>query len=327
MATDLGWELHTWRRIANELGLTTLMIPEEFGGAGFGLVEVGVAMEAAGRTLLCAPLLSHAIGTAGLLLCNRDTQERWLPRIATGQALVTAVVPRLSDDLRVSGASGKVRLHGSAGFVLDGHAADVAVLIADSSAGRRLVAVELDGAGVRRERLSTLDQTRRLAHLRFDNAPVSDEGPGRQASGRLVSVAAVLLAMEQVGGCAQLLDNTLDYVKTRNQFSRSIGSFQVIKHRCADLFIELETGMATARAALIAVAADSSDAPELAHIAQVYCSEAFLHCASDSLQLHGGIGFTWEHSSHLYLKRAKSVARLFGDPAEHRAALAELMKW
>jgi alkylation response protein AidB-like acyl-CoA dehydrogenase len=206
-------------------------------------------------------------------------------------------------------------LNGTLPFVIDGHTADLLVV----AAGDALYLVEGTAAGLTRSALQTVDQTRALAQLDFAGVAAA---PLAGSVDALRDVAAVCLAMEQVGAAARVLEVTVDYVKTRNQFGRPIGSFQAVKHRCADMLVDVESARSAAYGALAALAADGDDLAVLAAIAKAFCSDAFLACAGESIQLHGGIGFTWEHSAHLYFKRAKASQLLFGDPAHHRAKLA-----
>jgi alkylation response protein AidB-like acyl-CoA dehydrogenase len=206
-------------------------------------------------------------------------------------------------------------LSGSVSFVIDGHTADVLVV----AAGDALYLVDSTTAGITRTLLQTVDQTRALARLDFDSVPAA---PLAGSVDELRDIAAVCLAMEQVGAAARVLEVTVDYVKTRNQFGRPIGSFQAVKHRCADMLVDVESARSAAYGALAALAAGGDELPVLAAMAKAFCSDALLACAGESIQLHGGIGFTWEHSAHLYFKRAKASQLLFGDPAHHRAKLA-----
>ena len=315
METDEGFDPATWRRLTSEFAVTALLVPEEFGGAGYGFVELGVVLEEAGRMLLVAPLLSTALGTAALLASGDiEQQKRWLPGVASGELHAAVALPAVGSPApAITFTDG--RLTGSVSFVIDGHTADVLVV----AAGEALFVVEGSAAGLTRTVLQTVDQTRKLARLDLDAVTAAPLAGSVEA---LRDVAAICLAVEQVGAAQKVLETTVDYAKTRNQFGRAIGSFQAVKHRLADMLVEVESARSAAYAALGALAAGSDEVPVLAAIAKAYCSDALLNCAGESIQLHGGIGFTWEHSAHLYFKRAKASQLLFGDPAHHRNKLA-----
>jgi alkylation response protein AidB-like acyl-CoA dehydrogenase len=315
MDTESGFDAATWRRLTQEFALTGLLVPEELGGTGYGWVEMGVALEEAGRSLLVAPLLSTTLATAALLASGDvEAQKRWLPGIAAGEVRGAVALPAVGtpspDVLAEDG-----RLTGTVSFVVDGHTADVVVV----AAGGRLYLVEGTAAGLTRTLLQTVDQTRKLAQLDLEAVGAT---PLAGSVERLRDVAAICLALEQVGAAQKVLETTVDYVKTRNQFGRPIGSFQAVKHRCADMLVDVESARSAAYGALASLAADDDQLPVLAAIAKAFCSDALLACAGESIQLHGGIGFTWEHTAHLYFKRAKASQLLFGDPAHHRNKLA-----
>jgi alkylation response protein AidB-like acyl-CoA dehydrogenase len=315
MDTDSGFDPATWRRLTQEFALTGLLVPEELGGVGYGWVEMGVALEEAGRSLLVAPLLSTTLATAALLEGgDAELQKRWLPGIAAGEIRGAVALPPVgTPSADVVAADGV--LSGSVSFVVDGHTAEVLVV----AAGDSLHVVDATAAGLTRTLLQTVDQTRKLARIDLDGVPAA---PLRASVERLRDVAAVCLSLEQVGAAQKVLETTVDYVKTRNQFGRPIGSFQAVKHRCADMLVDVESARSAAYGALSALATGDEELPMMAAMAKAFCSDALLACAGESIQLHGGIGFTWEHTAHLYFKRAKASQLLFGDPAHHRDKLA-----
>ncbi|MDT7548973.1 MAG: hypothetical protein QOE84_1367 [Actinomycetota bacterium] len=315
MDSASGFDAASWRRLTQEFALTSLLVPEELGGAGYGWVEMGVALEEAGRALLVAPLLSTTLAAAALLdSADAEAQKRWLPGIAAGEVRGAVALPPVgTPSADVSVREG--RLSGRVSFVIDGHTADV-ILVA---AADTLYVVDATEQGLTRTLLQTVDQTRKLAQLDLDKVKAT---PLAGSVERLRDVASVCLALEQVGAAQKVLETTVDYVKTRNQFGRPIGSFQAVKHRCADMLVDVESARSAAYGALASLATGDDQLPVLAAIAKAFCSDAFLACAGDSIQLHGGIGFTWEHSAHLYFKRAKASQLLFGDPAHHRDKLA-----
>ena len=335
MATTEGYDPAVWGQMAEQLGLQSLTIPEEHGGSGFGYVELAVVLEEMGAALLCAPYFSSVVlGANALLTCaDEEAKQRWLPGIAAGETIATLAITEDSgrwdlDAVRLSATrsgDGWV-LGGHKSFVLDGHVADLLLVLARSDEGVSLFAVEADAGGLTRTPLPTMDQTRKQARLELHETPAVLVGePGGAAPGiaKTLDLAAVALANEQVGGAQHCLDSSVEYAKTRIQFGRPIGSFQAIKHKCADMLLEVESARSAAYYGAWAAAEDSDELPVVASLAKSYCSEAYFHAASENIQIHGGIGFTWEHDAHLYFKRAKSSELLFGDPAYHRELLAQ----
>ncbi|HEX3564667.1 MAG TPA: acyl-CoA dehydrogenase, partial [Acidimicrobiales bacterium] len=217
-------------------------------------------------------------------------------------------------------------LNGHKSFVIDGHVADLVLVVGRTPAGLSLFGVKGDADGLTKTPLATMDQTRKQARIEFADAPawlIGSEGGAADGLTKTLDLAAVALAAEQVGGAQRCLDSAVDYAKTRIQFGRPIGSFQAIKHKCADMLLEVESSKSAAYYAGWAAAEDSDELPVVASLAKSYCSEAYFHAAAENIQIHGGIGFTWEHPAHLYFKRAKSSELLFGDPAYHRELLAQ----
>ncbi len=211
-------------------------------------------------------------------------------------------------------------------FVLDGHTANVILVAARTGAGVSIFQVAGDAAGLTRTPLATMDQTRKQAKLEFNDVDaklIGTEGAGWAAIERMLDLAAVALAAEQVGGGQFVLEMAVQYAKDRVQFGRPIGSFQAIKHKCADMLLEVESAKSAAYYAGWCAAELNDELPSVASLAKAYCSEAYFHAAAENIQIHGGIGFTWEHPAHLYFKRAKSSELLFGDPTYHRELLAQ----
>lgn len=323
METAEGYDPGVWAQMAGQLGLQGLAIAEDHGGAGFGMRELAVVFEEMGRAVVCAPFLATI--TAAAALEAGEGGHDLLPGIADGTRIATLAVAEDGGHWDLASVSATVRdgmLHGGKDFVLDGHVADLILVAARDGDGVGLYAVE-DVAALVRTVLPTLDQTRKLARIEFDGVPARRVG-GEDAILRALDVAAVALAAEQLGGAQKTLDMTVEYAKVRQQFGRPIGSFQAIKHRCADMFVLVES----ARSAVLnasAVADESPDElPAAAALAKAYCSDAYFHTAGEAIQLHGGIGFTWEHDAHLYFKRAQSSRQLFGAPDRHRERLAAL---
>ena len=346
MATAEGYDPGVWRQMAEELGLQSLAIPEEFGGAGFGFVELVIVLEEMGAALLCAPFLSSAVLATSALLTTGDDEAkaRWLPGIASGETIASLAftedagrwdldaVQLAAVPARCGGGNGGNgpdaagwTLHGHKSYVLDGCLATLLLVVARTEDGLGLFAVRGDAPGLARSPLSTMDQTRKQARLELTGTPaqlVGVAGQARPGITKTLQLAAVALAAEQVGGAQHCLDSAVRYARSRVQFGRPIGSFQAIKHKCADLLLEVESARSAAYYAGWVAAEDSDELPLAASLAKSYCSETYFHAAAENIQIHGGIGFTWEHDAHLYFKRAKSSELLFGDPVYHREALA-----
>ncbi len=334
MDTAEGYDPRVWQQLAQQLGVTGLTIPEKFGGLGYGAVEQAIVLEEMGRALLCAPYLGTAVLAVQALLASGDAaaQEQHLPGIAEGTTIATLAVTE--DDGRWDTAAMTTRaakdgdgwrLDGRKSFVLDGHTAALIIVAAQTGAGPSLFAVAGDADGLTREPLETLDRTRKLARLDLASVPaqlIGTEGGAEASVRRTLQVAAAALAAEQVGGAQRCLDMSVEYAKLRMQFGRPIGGFQAIKHMCADMLLEVESARSAAYYAAWAVADESAELPLVSSLAKAYCSEAYFQAAADNIQIHGGIGFTWEHDAHLYYRRAKSSELMLGTPTEHREIAA-----
>ena len=335
METTEGYDPAVWTQMAEQLGLQGLAIPEEFGGSGYTYVELIVVLEEMGRALLCAPYFSSVALAANLLLVSGDdaAKKEYLPGIANGTTIATVALAEASGrwdeagvTLEASGSGDNWTLTGEKLYVLDGHIADLILVAARTGAGVCVFAVDRGASGLTATPLSTMDQTRKQARLTFASTParlVGPDGEGWTAISKMLDLAAVALAAEQVGGAQRVLEMAVEYAKVRVQFGRPIGSFQAIKHKCADMLLEVESAKSAAYYAGWAAAEDSDELPVVASLAKSYCSEAYFHAAAENIQIHGGIGFTWEHPAHLYFKRAKSSELLFGDPTYHRELLAQ----
>jgi alkylation response protein AidB-like acyl-CoA dehydrogenase len=333
--TDLGYDTTVWKVMADQLGIQSIAIPEEYGGAGFGFGELSVVLEEAGRALLCSPLFSTVVLAATTILESDDTEAAslHLPGIAEGRTVATLALVEENGRWSEAGIEATAvpdgagfAIRGTKSYVLDGAHADLVVVAARTAAGPSLFTVDAKERGVTATALPTLDQTRRLATLTFEDTPATllgMEGRAWEVLSRVLNIAAAGLACEQVGGAARVLESTVDYVKVREQFSRPVGSFQAVKHKLADMLVELESARSAAYYAASAVESSSSDLPLAASIAKTYCSTAYSHITAESIQLHGGIGFTWEHPAHLYFKRAKGSELLLGSPAHHRELIAQ----
>lgn len=335
METESGFDPDVWQQMAEQLGLQSLTIPEEFGGQGFGYVELIVVLEEMGKALLCAPYFSTVVLAANTLINSGDdaAKKEYLPGIASGETIATVAFTEPNGKWDASGiettateAGGTWKLNGTKMFVLDGHTANLIIVAAKTGAGVSLFAVDGNAAGLTRTALSTMDQTRKQAKLELNDVEgrlVGTDGAGWDVLSTTLDLAAVALAAEQVGGAQQCLDMAVQYAKDRVQFGRPIGSFQAIKHKCADMLLEVESAKSAAYYAGWCASEMNDELPAVASLAKAYCSEAYFHAAAENIQIHGGIGFTWEHPAHLYFKRAKSSELLFGDPTYHRELLAQ----
>lgn len=335
METEQGYDSDVWSQMAEQMGLQALIIPEENGGQGFGYVELIIVLEEMGRSLLCAPFFSSVVLGANTLIHSGDEAAKaaHLPGIASGETIATVALAEESGkwnadgiQMAASGSGDSWTLSGTKMYVLDGHIANLILVAARTDAGVSIFAVDADASGLTRESLATMDQTRKQAKLSFDNTPatlVGTDGGGWEILETVLDLAAVGLAAEQVGGAQMCLDMAVEYAKVRVQFGRPIGSFQAIKHKCADMLLEVESAKSAAYYAGWAASEMNDELPSVASLAKAYCSEAYFHAAAENIQIHGGIGFTWEHPAHLYFKRAKSSELLFGDPTYHRELLAQ----
>jgi alkylation response protein AidB-like acyl-CoA dehydrogenase len=319
MQTDAGFDDAEWAELAG-MGWLALPVPEELGGAGMGWSEVGVVAEEMGRRLLCAPWLSSAVlATAALLEVGGPDAEALLGSLAAGERRAT--LAHRTDAADVSLEDGA--LSGTARFVLDGATADVLLIPVAADGATALVAV--DAAEVTATAMPVLDLTRKQAEVTFDGASTTLlSTDARAALDRAVTIAAVVLANEQVGGAQEVLEMSVEYGRSRKQFGRAIGSYQALKHRMAETLKEVEAAKSAAYHALRTL--DTDDAEETlvsSAIAVSYCGEVYERAAGHNIQNHGGIGFTWEHDAHLYFKRAKTSKLLFGGGRAWRSRLAD----
>jgi alkylation response protein AidB-like acyl-CoA dehydrogenase len=335
METESGFDPAVWGQMGEQMGLQGLHIPEEYGGSGYSYVELGIVLEEMGRALLCAPFFSSVVLAANTLLHSGDdaAKKTYLPGIASGETIATLAFTEPSGKwdeagitMQATGSGGELTLNGTKMFVLDGHTANLIIVAARTGKGLSLFVVDGEASGLTRTSLSTMDQTRKQAKLEFADTPATllgVEGEGWKVLSTVLDLAAVGLAAEQVGGAQKVLEMAVEYAKVRVQFGRPIGSFQAIKHKCADMLLEVESAKSAAYYGMWCAAELNDELPSVASLAKAYCSEAYFHAAAENIQIHGGIGFTWEHPAHLYFKRAKSSELLFGDPTYHRELLAQ----
>lgn len=335
MATQKGYDEVVWHKMAEQLGLHGIAVPEQYGGAGARLRELAVVFEEMGAALLCSPFFSTVAMAIPAIVASGDEQAMtdYLPSLVDGTSTATLVLDGRLDawdpanvTLTAQRDGDGFRVSGDAALVLDGHTADLVLVAATTETGISLLAVTADADGMTREPLATLDRTRKLARISFDAAAarlIGDEGAAATGLARTYDLAVVALAAEQVGAAQRCLDMAVDYAKERIQFGRAIGSFQAVKHRCADMLVLVEGARSAAVHAAEAV--DEDDLSIAASVAKMACSEAFLQVALDNMRIHGGIGFTWEHDAHLYVRRAKSTQLMLGSPDFHAERLARLV--
>jgi alkylation response protein AidB-like acyl-CoA dehydrogenase len=345
MATELGHDPELWQRLCNEMVWPAIHIPEQYGGLGLGFVELAILLEQMGRRLFCSPFFASAcLATPALLLGGSEEQKAlWLPQLADGSLTATLAFASTNGN-GLDAVQASVRAEGE-GFVIDGtlrqvvdgHSAGLLIVAARGRDGIGLFVLAADTPGISRRLTPTMDQTRKLAEVQFDqvfvtaDARLGTPGQGGELLDKVLQLACVALAAEQTGGAQQSLDLTLAYTAERQQFGRAIASFQAIKHRAADMMLEVECARSAAWYAacvaeeVLAGNGDGNVAAELplaAALAKSRCSEAFFQCAAESIQLHGGVGFTWEYDPHLYFKRARASEALFGAPSWHRERIA-----
>ena len=342
MGTAEGYDPQVWRQLSEDLALPGIHVPEQYGGAGFGMVELCIVTEELGRALLCAPYFSTAVLAANAIL-NSGTEAQksaLLPDIAKGARLATLAVtepdgnwdPVGIETVATPDADG-YRLDGVKSYVVDGHVADLLIVAARTprTVGREGLALFTLGANagsVERRLLESMDPTRKIAHIDFHGAHANLLGnldDGAKPIFRTLDQAAIALANEMVGGAQALFDSAVNYAKLRVQFGRTIGSFQAIKHRLADMLLDVELARSAAYYAAQAAAMDDPEWPALASLAKAAASETYLHTAVQCIQIHGGIGFTWDNDTHLWFKRAKSSEVFLGQPSYHRELL--MQRW
>ena len=340
METEEGYDPVVWRRLSEELGVPGLHLPEEVGGQDFSTIEQGIVLQEMGRALLCSPYFGSIVLAAGAV-ANAATdakKKELLPGLASGETIGALAVceqnGRWDSDgisLTATRLDDGYQLDGVKTYVVDGHSADLVIVVArtpdtNGDEGLSFFSVEGGAAGLERKRLQTLDPTRKLARLDFSGVRaelIGEEGAGALPLARTLDLASIAIANEMIGGAEKVLEMTVDYAKTRVQFGRPIGSFQAIKHKCADMLVEVELARSAAIYAASAAAEESDELSQVASLAKALVSDAYGHATAESIQIHGGIGFTWEHDCHLYFKRASSSAILLGDAHHHRERMAQ----
>jgi alkylation response protein AidB-like acyl-CoA dehydrogenase len=331
MASDRGYDPAVWQELCGDAGLAGIHLPEAYGGTGGGSIELGIVAEEMGRHLYCGPFFSSAVMAGYALLGAADEAHRraLLPGIAAGSTLATLVLDDVDDPARVGRsirASGDGTLRGTASIVLDAHVADLLLVVAQGAQGLALHAIDRAARGVAVEPVQALDPTRKLSRVTFDSAAAETLGDvSRDDLERMWDRICVALAHEMIGGAQRLFDTTVEYTKVRFQFGRPIGSFQALKHRCADLLMELELARAATHHAARCLDAGEGE-PWAASMAKAMAADVYMHAAREGIQLRGGIGFTWEDDTHLWFKRAKSSEVFLGGPAVHRERMMTLIE-
>ncbi|WAP50493.1 acyl-CoA/acyl-ACP dehydrogenase [Arthrobacter sp. ATA002] len=333
-ASETGYDVDLWRVLTEEVGVASLAIPEEYGGAGVTWFETGLVLEALGYSLAPSPLLGSAVlGAAAILESDdEDAKQRLLPGIAEGSSIAALAWADGHGQWNTASPSGLAAtagetwtLEGTATLVLDGGSADTIIAVAATPDGPGLFEV-LDAGAVGRVNTPAVDTTLRFSTLTFSGVPArllrADAAPALE---RIRDIAVVAVSCLQVGTAQRGLDMSVEYSKQRVQFGRPIGSFQALKHRMADMLLQVETARTTAWAAAWSAGTDAAELPERAAAAAAWCSDALDHVASETVQLHGGIAITWEHDAQLVFKRAHATGQLFGAAREHRRRLGGLL--
>ncbi|MEM7019144.1 MAG: acyl-CoA dehydrogenase family protein [Pseudomonadota bacterium] len=331
MESEQGYDSDVWKQLCDEVGLAGTHIPEEYGGFGFGPIELGIVAEEMGRYLYCGPFFASSVmaGYALLGAATENAKKEILPAIASGETIATLVLDNLSDPKQVGQviqADAQNALTGSASIVVDAHIANLLIVIANTSNGLGLFSVNSDVAGISVSSQEALDPTRKISRVTFGNAAAEKLGDvSSEALNQIWDQICVALAHEMVGGAQYLFDSTIEYTKMRVQFGRPIGSFQALKHRCADLLMEVEFAKAATWHA--ARCLDANDGEAYApSMAKALASDTYMSAAKAGVQLRGGIGFTWENDTHLWFKRAKSSEVFMGSPASHRERMMQIME-
>jgi len=340
MEEERGYEPELWKKIA-ELGWLGLVIPEAYGGSALGYVDLVLVLEEMGRVVLPSPFIWTVMVAEAINRAGTEAQKKaLLPKIAAGELVATIAWMEPSGLWGADGITAAARQNGSDFvidgaklFVNDGHIADC-MLVAARTGGRSadgvtLFAIESSRAGVSVTPLTTMDQTRKLSEVKFAGVKatsadvVGEVGNGWKTLAAIIDRGKVMLAAEMMGGAQKVLDMTVEYAKVRTQFGRPIGSFQAVQHKCANMMIDVESAKSAVYYAAWAVSNEVAEAPLAAALAKAAASDAFRRVSADGIQVHGGIGFTWEHDMHLYFKRAKSSEFTFGDATYNRELVAQ----
>lgn len=336
MEDETGYDTHVWQTLSTDLGVTALHIPEAYGGAGFGIVELAIACEEMGRALLCSPYFASIVlaATAILKAGTEQQKETYLPRLANGTHKSTLAYSESNGSWAKASIStaakplgDRYELHGSKSFVPDAHLADFVVIAAkpDGEADPCLFLVQKDAPGMVIRSLEVMDRTRKLGIVELDGTPAERLGDAANAGAldQTLAIAATCLANEMVGGADRLREDALAYAQMRVQFGRPIASFQSLKHKAADMLMDVELAKSGAYYAAAALDCNDAEANAMASLAKAQAGDAYMQTAIHAVQIHGGIGFTWENDTHLWFKRAKSSSVFLGDSNHHRELLMQ----
>jgi alkylation response protein AidB-like acyl-CoA dehydrogenase len=345
MESEHGHNEELWKKMV-EMGWTGLIVPEAYGGVGLSFVELALVLEEMGRALVPGEFFSTVVlaGQTLLAATNEEQKQRWLIPLASGELKATVAVTESNGRWDASGVTVNAErrddgfvINGTKLFVPDAQVADLIICVArtgnagSAEQGITLMAVDRHSAGLNVTPLKTMDQTRRLYEVSFEqvwapaNHVLGDPGHGWPVWQRVQDKATIGLCAEMVGGAQKALDMTVEYSKSRVQFGRPIGSFQSLQHRCADMLLLTESARSAVYAAAWAAEQDADDVSLQASIAKSYTNDAYRYVTGECIQIHGGMGFTWEHDAHLYLKRAKADEVTYGDAAFHRERIAGLI--
>ncbi len=355
MATEQGFSADLWQRICGEMYWHAMHIPEQYDGMGLGYVELAAVAEQMGRVTLCSPFFSTVcLGVNALLVAGSEAQQQeYLPQIVAGTTATLAYTgPKGGWSAGAVNATyvkqgDQYTLNGTLRYVPDGHTAELLIIAArdegsSGAEGISLFILPATSDGIDRTWLPTMDQTRKQAEIKLSNASAAtaalmgEEGQAGSQLQKIIDLASIAIAADQLGGAQQILDISVAYCKEREQFGRSIASFQAIKHKAADMMLRCEVARSAvyyaacvAQEALLGEGEDAqtiaAQLPEAASMAKAYCSDTYFFNAGCGMQMHGGVGFTWEYDVHLFFKRAKSTETFLGNGAYHRERIAHLL--
>jgi alkylation response protein AidB-like acyl-CoA dehydrogenase len=324
MERDTAYDGALWAKLTDQ-GYTGIIFPEEYGGVGLGMVELMLLMEETGRALLPGPFFSTVVLAGSVLqaVSTPSQKKKYLEPICKGKVRATVALLEASaswdpDDVRISASNGK--LSGEKLFVADAAAADFIVVVARNG----VFVVDSKARGLKISPMSGMDLTRRLYVVEFSDTPGEELG-SIEGLPRALDIATAAVSAELVGGMQRTLDITVEYAKTRKQFGKPIGMFQAVQHHCADMYLETESSRSAVYYAGWALEERSPDAPMAVSIAKMYASDAARSVGNRGIQVHGGMGFTWENDLHLYYRRAKASETAFGDATFHRERIASLV--
>jgi alkylation response protein AidB-like acyl-CoA dehydrogenase len=324
-----GFDAELWQALCGQVGVTAIALPEDLGGAGYGVAALGVVAHELGRALAPVPFVASAVLATDLLLAadDRDAVSELLAALVEGERTAAAVITgdgglwqRGNVAITAVSDAGRWSLTGCCRHVLHGSAADTLIVVAAVDGEPAVFSLDADTAGLSIRAEPVLDWTRPMATLEFAGAAadrLTGDCPADELITRSMERAIAVLSSEQVGTNERILEIAADYARTREQFGRPIGSFQAIKHKCSDMLVDLEWARSASQAALESVDADDGESGWRTSMAKAVCSESLRSASHDNLQIHGGIGFTWDDSAHLYLKRARTDEVLFGSPGQH----------